>query len=347
MYLPLSIPSPGASWQAFEFGAWLRSIGVSWFQADFTLRTFAFCILIGIVLALIVTSRRFTSRKAEPGIVLDIALWAVVFGIVGARIFDVIANPTVFFSSPAAALHVLYIWEGGLSILGGILIGALGAYFGCRRHGLRFWSFADALAPALLLAEAFARLGNWFNHELFGNPTSLPWGLQIESSNPAFPRGLPGDTTFLPIFLYALIWDLIGIAVILSLEKKLQLQWGKVLGCTLVWFGIGHTYFESVQVDPGFLILGVRSSVWTAIASIVIGLVLIVIQSRRHPGLEPSVYLPGREWTAPSAVDSGETYPESDGLGTDAEHVPADLPITTLSGKAQQTRSVTSGAGQK
>ena len=342
MVLPLSIPSPSYEWQVFNLGQWLRDIGLSWFGFNINIHAYAICILLGIVAALLFTGSRFKARKADPGVVLDIALWAVVFGIVGARIFHVVTHPNDYFGSAEKLAQIFQIWQGGLAIFGALLFGAVGVFIGCRRHGVRFWSFADALAPSLLLAQAFGRFGNWFNHELFGLPTTLPWGLQIESTNPAVPAGLPADTLFLPTFLYEIIWNLIGIAVILYLEKKFRLQWGKVLGLYLIWYGLGRSYFESVRIDPSLVFLGVRTNIWAALAAVVIGIIIIVVQSRRHPGLEPSVYVPGREWDPQAGVDSEDTYSE-----IDETRDGADLADSPISGPGKSATSATSGVGKK
>ena len=124
--------------------------------------------------------------------------------------------------------------------------------------GIRFWSFADALAPGLLVAQAVGRLGNWFNHELFGMPTDLPWGLEIESTNPAFPAGLAEGTLFHPTFLYEIIWNLAGAALIILLERRINLRWGKAFAIYLIWYGLGRSFFEAIRVDPSEMFLGVR-----------------------------------------------------------------------------------------
>jgi prolipoprotein diacylglyceryl transferase len=340
LVLPLSIPSPSEAWANFNLGQWFRDIGLTWFPYNVNIRTYALCILVGIVVATIMTARRLKNRGADGGVVLDIALWAVPLGIIGARIFHVLTHPDDYFGPGKDLLKTLYIWEGGIAIFGSLIGGAIGAYIGCRIAGVRFWSFADALAPGLLLAQAFGRFGNYFNQELFGVPTNLPWGLQIDSSNPAFPAGLPSGTLFLPIFLYEIIWNVVGVALILFLERKFTLQWGKVFAVYLIWYGLGRSYFESVRIDPSLIFLGVRTNVWAAWGAIVIGLVIFIVQARRHPGLEPSVYLPGREWSPTAAVDSDDTYSDIDDDGNDAE-----LVTTTASGSQKAEKSVTSGAG--
>jgi prolipoprotein diacylglyceryl transferase len=178
---------------------------------------------------------------------------------------------------------------------------------------VRFWSFADALAPGLILAQALGRFGNYFNHELYGQPTTLPWGLQIESTNPAYPIGLPAGTLFHPTFLYEIIWDLLGMTVLLLLERQFHFRWGRLIALYFIFYGIGRVWFESIRIDPSVVYLGLRTNVWAALGAILLGLILFRVQSRRHPGLEPGVYQPGREWVPDaSEVDFDETYSDSD-----------------------------------
>ena len=302
--LPLSIPSP--EWSYFDLG-------------PFRIHAYAICILIGIFLATAVTSRRLTKRGGEPGVVLDIILWAVPLGIVGARIFHVLTHPNDYFYDGANLWDVFAVWKGGIAIFGALLGGAVGAYIGTRRAGIRFWSFADALAPGMLLAQAMGRLGNWFNHELFGLPTTLPWGLEISPDNAAYPVGLPAGTLFHPTFLYEIVWNLVGVAVILILERKFRLRWGSAFGVYLIWYGVGRSVFESIRVDPSEIFFGLRTNVWAALLAIVLGLVIILVQSRRHTGRELSPYLPGREWKpVDPEVESGETDSERGDDGDEA-----------------------------
>ena len=295
-----SIPSPGPEWQ---------QIPIDIFGLHWRIQTYAIMILIGIVVAALWTSRRLSKRGAEPGVILDILLWAVVLGIIGARLYHVFTHPSDYFYPGANLFNVFAIWEGGNAIFGSLIGGAVGIWIACRISGLRFWSVADALAPALLLAQAIGRLGNYFNQELFGLPTNLPWGLQIDSGNKAIPVGLPDNTLFQPLFLYEIIWNVIGVVVIILLERKFRLQWGKTLAVYLIWYGVGRSYLESIRIDPSeFSFLGIPSNVWAAYLAIVLGIVIFIVQSRRHPGLEPSVYRPGREWVRPDAeVDSDDT----------------------------------------
>lgn len=318
MVLPLSIPSPSLDWQAFNLGQWIRDIGFTSFSFDINIRAYAVCILIGIVVAAYMTHRRLKARGAEPGIVLDVAIWAVIFGIIGARIFHVLTHPDDYFGAGKNLWEVFAVWNGGIAIFGSLLGGAFGVWLGCRLTGLRFFTFADALAPGLLLAQAFGRFGNYFNHELFGLPTTSWWGLQIEQSNPAFPAGLPAGTLFEPTFLFEIIWNVIGVLVILYVSKKYVLQWGKTLSVYLIWYGLGRSFFESIRIDPSLIFLGVRTNIWAAWAAVLLGIVIFIVQSRRHPGLEPSAYVPGRQWVPATAVHSDDIYTDDDETGNDA-----------------------------
>ncbi|PPL20556.1 prolipoprotein diacylglyceryl transferase [Microterricola pindariensis] len=311
----MSIPSP--EWSYFDLG-------------PFRIHAYALCILAGIVAATIMTSMRLTKRGAEPGIVLDIILWAVPLGIIGARIYHVLTHPGDYFYPGADLLRTLYIWEGGNAIFGALIGGAIGAYIGCRMTGIRFWSFADALAPGMLLAQAMGRLGNWFNAELFGLPTTLPWGLEISQSNPAFPVGLPEGTLFHPTFLYEIVWNLAGVALILLLERKLTLRWGKAFAVYLIWYGLGRSFFEAIRVDPSEMFLGVRTNIWAAWLAVVIGIVLFIVQSRRHTGVEISPYVPGREWNPDDAdIESDNADSEEDDHGDGAATIQSTAAAAT------------------
>ncbi|MCG7417217.1 prolipoprotein diacylglyceryl transferase [Microbacterium sp. ACRRU] len=271
---------------------------------------YALCIIAGIIVAVFLTNARLTRRGAEKWVVIDICLLAVPLAIVFARIYHVVTHLGFYFGpgsnpwNPLEPGSVWAIWEGGIAIYGALIGGAIGAYLGCRWTGIRFWTFADALAPGLIIAQAMGRFGNWFNQELFGQPTDLPWGLEIDRPNPAIPVGLPSDTLFQPTFLYEVIWNLLGAAVILWAGKRFTLQWGKQFALYLVWYSAGRIVWESIRIDPSDIILGLRTNVWAAIFGVVLGLVIFVVQSRRHLGLEPSPYMPGRESKAPGAVES-------------------------------------------
>lgn len=273
-----SIPSPPQEWSQFHLG-------------PLTIHIYALCIIAGIVAAAWITGLRLKRRGVDPWFAVDAALWAVPLGIVFARLYHVFTHVGDYFGPGKNLWDIVAIWDGGNALYGSLIGGALGIWIACRRGGVRFWSFADALAPALLVAQSLGRLGNWFNHELFGLPTTLPWGLVIEQSNPKFPPGLPANTLFHPLFLYEIVWNLVGFAILLLLERRFTLQWGKMLALYLIWYGAGRSYLESIRIDPSSdSFLGIPANVWASFGAVIIGVVLLIVQSRRHPGAEPSPF---------------------------------------------------------
>ncbi len=292
MLLSIGIPSPEISY-----------IDLGMFRIHF----YALFILTGIVIATALADWKLSRRGAPKGAMLDIALWAVPFGIIGGRIFHVITHPNDYFFEGADLLAVFRIWEGGLAIYGAVSLGAVGVYLGTRQLGLRFWSVADAIAPGLLIAQGIGRIGNYFNQELFGLPTTLPWGLQIPSSNPAYPVGLPDGLLFHPTFAYEMIWNLTGAAVLLILASRLKLQWGRVFGLYLVIYSLGRIWVEAIRIDPSEIILGLRINIWSALIGLSIGIIIFLVQKRRHPGLEPTIWLAGREPADKSEDDQAES----------------------------------------
>lgn len=298
-----SIPSPTVS--SFDLG-------------PVRIHFYALFILLGIALAIWIGSTRFKARGGQPGLILDIALWAVPFGIVGGRIFHVITHWDFYFGPGKDISKVFAIWEGGLAIYGALILGTVGAYIGAKFAGVRFLSFADAIAPGVLVAQAFGRLGNYFNQELFGLPTDLPWGLEIASPNDAIPIGLPMGTLFHPTFLYEILWNLAGLAVFLLVERRLRLRWGQAFGLYLAIYSVGRYWIEGLRIDPSEIILGIRTNQWSAIIGLTIGIVLILWSRRRHPGVETSVYLPGKEpdtiQADPDVYDTGSEVKSNDEL---------------------------------
>ena len=287
-----SIPSPDVS--SFELG-------------PIRVHFYALFILLGIALAIWIGSRRFKQRGGEAGMILDIALWAVPFGIVGGRIFHVLTHWDYYFYAGADLTKVFAVWEGGLAIFGALVLGSVGAFIGARTAGIKFLAFADAIAPGVLVAQAIGRIGNYFNNELFGLPTTLPWGLEISTANPAYPAGLPAGVLFHPTFLYELIWNLMGFAVLIWLDRKLKLRWGQMFAAYLITYSIGRAFIESIRIDPSEIFFGLRTNVWSAIFTIAIGVALFVWSRRRHKEEETSVYLPGREPKEPDVIDSEGT----------------------------------------
>jgi prolipoprotein diacylglyceryl transferase len=288
-----SIPSPPSEWQSFRIGEWLRSLGADWATFDLTIHAYALCILLGIVVGLYITNRRLVARGVESWLILDISLFAIPLGIIGGRAYHVLTHPSDYFAGQDI-MRVFYVWEGGLAIFGALILGAVGGWIGCRMSGLRFTALLDAIAPGLIVAQGIGRFGNYFNQELYGGPTNLPWGLEIDASNPAFPLGLAPGTLFHPTFLYEALWNFAGAFAIIWIGRRFALQWGRTFAVYLMWYGVGRVAIESIRLDPSESFLGVRVNVWAALAAVVLGAIILYVQARRHPGVEPDAYVPGR-----------------------------------------------------
>lgn len=276
--LPASIPSPPQ--------------GV-WYLGPFPVRAYALAIMAGILIAVWMTSRRWVARGGEAESVLDISFWAVPFGIVGGRLYHVVSSPDAYFGPDGEPIRALYVWEGGLGIWGAIALGAVGAWIGVRRAGVRFSTFADAAAPGILVAQGVGRLGNWFNQELFGAPTTLPWGLEI---SPEFqPAGDPVGTLYHPTFLYEMLWTFAGAALLLWLDRRYRLGHGRVFWLYVLIYTSGRVWIEMLRIDPAETVLGLRLNVWTSIVVGLGALVAFILVGRRHPGREPGPQLPSTD----------------------------------------------------
>ena len=314
MLIPhISIPSPSVSY--FQVG-------------PFIIHFYALFILLGIALAVAIGNRRWQAQGGQKSVILDIALWAVPIGILGARIFHVLTHFNYYFHAGANPLDVFKIWEGGLAIYGGLIFGVLGAWLGARNAGMRFLAVADALAPGILVAQAIGRLGNYFNQELFGLPTALPWGLQIDSKNAAYPAGFPDGVLFHPTFLYELVWNLLGFAIIVFvLQRFMNLKNGRMLAIYLVYYSIGRAFIESIRIDPSDYYLGLRTNVWSALITILVGVGLFIWSKATFPGDEVSLYLPGREpkpEDAEAATDDTENQGSKGQDGLDFDNTATD-----------------------
>ena len=294
---------------------------------------YALFILAGIIVAVVLTAGRMKARGMEPGLAIDIAIWAVPMGIIGGRLFHVATHLNDYFGEGKDWTAMFRLWEGGLAIYGAIILGSVGAYIACQvdikplkieSAGIRFLSFADALVPGLLAAQALGRWGNYFNQELFGAPTDLPWGILIPSSNDSYPKGLPDGLAFHPTFLYESLWSLLGIAVLLLLERRFNLRWGRMFAAYLMWYSVGRFFVESIRLDPSDVFFGLRTNQISALAGVLVGLALFMIQRARHTGVETTGYLPGRfnkqlaqESRTEGPTESAEVEQNSDVKGTE------------------------------
>ena len=278
MDLLASIPSP--------------SQGV-WSLGPFPVRAYALLIIAGIIVAIIVGSRRYVARGGSSGVIGDIALWAVPFGIIGGRLYHVLSDWQLYFGPGGSGIvGALRIWDGGLGIWGAVALGGLGAWIGARRLGVALPPIADSIAPGIALAQAIGRWGNWFNQELFGAPTTLPWGLQIAPQNR--PAGYTDFETFHPTFLYESLWMVAVALVLIWADKRFRMGHGRVFALYVLLYCLGRVWIEYLRIDAANTIFGVRLNVWTSILVGLGALVYLIVSARLRPGREE--VLPPRKY---------------------------------------------------
>jgi prolipoprotein diacylglyceryl transferase len=303
-----SIPSP--DWSGFD-------IPLPW--GSLRIHAYALCILAGIIVGLWLTSRRWTRRGTPEGSLWDIAIWAIPFGIIGGRLYHVFSSPDAYFGpgfDGTGDLSLIpQIQRGGLGIWGAVLLGAVGAWIGCRRAGVKLSAFLDAAAPGLLLAQAIGRWGNYFNQELFGSPTTLPWGLQVDADNANFPAGMPADTLFHPTFLYESLWNLVGVALLLILDRRFNFRRGRLFWLYAMYYTLGRVWIEAMRIDDAEQInlfgITTRLNVWTSIFVFVAALIVFIVLGRSKPQETDTPYLDGRS-PADHHAAAGETGESGD-----------------------------------
>ncbi|MGW4638153.1 prolipoprotein diacylglyceryl transferase [Sphaerisporangium sp. NPDC004334] len=260
--MPLaSIPSP--------------SEGV-WYLGFIPIRAYALCFVVAILFGIWLSERRWRARGGEKGTISDLALPAVIFGLIGARLYHVITDWQTYFGPRAIKepYRVLFIWEGGLSIWGAVALGGVGMWLACRRRGLSLGAVADTVAPTIAFGQAIARWGNWFNQELYGGPTTLPWGLEIDQAH----GGEPG-VLYHPTFLYESLWDAaLGFALITA-GRRFTLRHGRLFALYVAGYTFGRFWIEGLRIDPvggvdhAVTFLGLRINQWTSIVLFVGALV--------------------------------------------------------------------------
>ncbi|WRZ93474.1 prolipoprotein diacylglyceryl transferase [Streptomyces sp. NBC_01007] len=328
------------------------------------LRGYAFCIIIGVFVAVWLGNKRWIARGGRTGTVADIAVWAVPFGLVGGRLYHVITDYELYFSEGRDWVDAFKIWQGGLGIWGAIALGALGAWIGCRRRGIPLPAWADAVAPGIAFAQAIGRWGNWFNQELYGRATDLPWALHITSSTDG---RVPGY--YHPTFLYESLWCVgVGFLVIWA-DRRFKLGHGRAFALYVAAYCVGRGWIEYMRVDDAHHILGLRLNDWTALVVFLLAVLYIVISSRLRPGREEIVE-PHADEDAPAEDDatasgkdededaaedeadgkdkSGDKSEDEDGTdaGTEDDSVDLDKPAVAESTKpAESTRPAGSASG--
>lgn len=271
--------------------AYIPSPGFSKFQiGPVTIRMYAVCILIGVCCAVWILTRRWKRAGGTFDQVLDLTLVTVPCGLVGARLYHCLSTPAMYFPPTGNPTSILKVWEGGMAIFGGIIGGALAAFLWCRHKRYPFALLLDCLAPGLLVAQAIGRLGNWFNQELYGKPTTLPWGLKLNEKSDAIGHSeicyqgtaCPSGTLFHPTFLYEMIWNLIGAVLIVWIGNiyAKRLRSGQLAALYMVWYGCGRSWIEEIRINYSTVILGLRTNTWTAILVVLCGVTLFLVLKR-------------------------------------------------------------------
>lgn len=288
MEILASIPSPGTS--EVHLG-------------PLPLRGYALCIIIGVFVAIWLGGKRWVARGGQPGTVADVAVWAVPFGLVGARLYHVITDYQLYFGEDRDWVNAFKIWDGGIGIWGAIAGGAVGAWIACRRRGIPLPAFADAVAPGIAFAQAIGRWGNWFNQELYGKPTDLPWALEIDN-------GIDVGT-FHPTFLYESLWCVgVGVLVILA-DRRFKLGHGRAFALYVAAYTAGRFWTEYLRIDEAHEVLGLRLNNWTSLVVFLAAVAYLVISAKRRPGREEIVEPGAEEEQAGADADT----PDGDGDG--------------------------------
>jgi len=277
--LPLSIPSP--------------SSGV-WYLGPVPIRGYAIAIILGVVAAIWIGERRWMARGGRAGDIQDLAVWAVPFGLIGGRLYHVATDSARYLGAEGNPWEILYVWRGGLGVWGSVAFGAVGMIIGAHRKGIRLWPVLDACAPGVLVAQAIGRVGNWFNQELFGRPTDLPWGLEIDVAHR--PPGYETDTLFHPTFLYESLWNLAAFGLLIWLDRRFRFGHGRMVALYVMAYTLGRVWIEMLRIDTVELddVAGLRFNVWTSIVLFVAAAVYFLVSQRLRPGQEEQVYVEGR-----------------------------------------------------
>ncbi|MET8139664.1 prolipoprotein diacylglyceryl transferase [Sphaerisporangium sp. NPDC005288] len=291
--MPLaSIPSP--------------SEGV-WYLGFIPIRAYALSFVVAILFGIWLSERRWRARGGEKGTISDLALPAVIFGLIGARLYHVITDWQTYFGPRAIKepYRALFIWEGGLSIWGAVALGGVGMWLACRRRGLSLGAVADTVAPTIAFGQAIARWGNWFNQELYGGPTTLPWGLEIDQAH----GGEPG-VLYHPTFLYESLWDAaLGFALIMA-GRRFTLRHGRLFALYVAGYTFGRFWIEGLRIDPvggvdhAVTFLGLRINQWTSIVLFVGALVHLWVTRDKDT---EEIVIPAARHTASPEENGGHT----------------------------------------
>lgn len=292
-----------------------------WHLGPIPLRAYALCIIAGIIVAIWWGERRWIARGGTQGTVIDIAVFAVPFGLVGGRLYHVLTDPELYFTEGRNPWNAFAIWDGGLGIWGAIALGAVGALIACRRKGIPLPAMADAVAPGIVVAQAIGRIGNYFNQELYGAHTDLPWGLEVyQRFNPDDPNNLLNgvatghiplpESPVHPTFLYELIWNLLVALLVVWADRKFKLGHGRAFALYVAGYTVGRGWIEMMRTDTANHILGLRVNVWTSILLFLGAMAYFVVARRRGPREAPETLVSKDAVTpVPAAADPDAPEP--------------------------------------
>ena len=314
-----------------------------WYLGPVPIRAYALCIIVGILAALLIGDRRWAARGGERGVIYDIALWAVPFGLVGGRLYHLATDWRTYWGPGGAGFAgAVRIWDGGLGIWGAVALGGVGAWIACRRHGIPLPAFGDALAPGLVLAQAIGRLGNYFNQELYGRETTLPFGLEIfyrrDPSGYVDPHSLDGISTgqvaavVQPTFLYELIWNVLVFVVLIYLDRRFKLGHGRVFAAYVALYCIGRFCVELLRDDTATHIAGIRINSFTS-TFVFIGAVVYLMVAPK--GREDPESLRGND-----DVDDEEPESEAEPEVDEPEAADAEAPDVDEEAEAPEAEDV-------
>ena len=295
-----------------------------WHLGPLPIRAYALFIIVGIIAALVIGDRRWQARGGQRGVIYDIALWAVPFGLVGGRLYHLATDWQTYWGPGGAGfLAALRIWDGGLGIWGAVALGGVGAWIACRRRGIPLPAFGDAIAPGIVLAQAIGRLGNYFNQELYGRETTVPWGLEIfyrrDPSGYVDPHSLDGVSTgqlayvVQPTFLYELIWNLLVFVALIYVDRRFKLGHGRLFALYVACYCVGRFGVELLRNDTATQIAGIRINVFTS-TFVFIGAVVYIILAPK--GREDPESLRGKDHVDAEARESKPAPEPADELAT-------------------------------
>ncbi|MET7773599.1 prolipoprotein diacylglyceryl transferase [Nocardia sp. NPDC005366] len=259
-----------------------------WQIGPFPLRAYALCIIIGIVVAIWWGERRWQERGGRSGTVLDVAMFAVPFGLIGGRLYHVATDWQKYFGDGGHPVDALKIYQGGLGIWGAVFLGGIGAWIGCRVYRIPLPAFGDAVAPPILLAQAIGRLGNYFNQELYGRETDLPWGLEIylrfdDNGKLDMMNGVSTgvvEKVVQPTFLYEMVWNLLIVVLLVQLDKRFRIGHGRLFALYVAGYCVGRFVVELLRDDEATHIAGIRVNSFTSALVFLAAIVYFVFATK-------------------------------------------------------------------